>query len=102
MSLTVSPYTKVPVYTADTARVDVWPCINLAKTHIAYPRMSEVRAIIKDPRFAALHSDPRFARRRTSKTRVSDTRDERFAALETDEDFSIVGTHPRTSMGGKR
>ena len=62
----------------------------------------DARAVIKDPRFSALHNDPRFARKRASKPKLSDARDARFAALETDKDFSVVGDAPTDKYGRRK
>ena len=56
-----------------------------------------------DSRFAALHNDPRFARKkRDNKKKKNIEKDDRFAAMETDRDFSVIGDSTTDKYGRRK
>ena len=56
-----------------------------------------------DSRFAALHNDPRFARKkRDNKKKKNTEKDDRFAAMETDRDFSVIGDSTTDKYGRRK
>jgi len=56
-----------------------------------------------DARFAAIHNDPRFARKRSKdKHKATVEKDDRFAALDTDKDFSVIGDASTDKYGRRK